>query len=92
MAKENVQKFFNEVSTNKKLEEQLNEISEKSSGEIKVKAEAVVALAKEAGFEFTAEEFAEYIKTPQTELNDNELNSVRGGGRIIILEPKTYVV
>ena len=79
MAKENVQKFFNEISKNKKLENQFNAISEKSSGEIKTQAEAIVALAKEAGFEFSSEEFVEYIETTQKELNRNELDSVTGG-------------
>ncbi len=79
MAKETVQKFFDEVSKTKGMEQQLNVILEKSPSEIKAQAEAAVALAKEADFEFTTEEFVEYIETACKELNDNELDSVTGG-------------
>ena len=83
MAKENVKKFFEEVSKNADLQKQLKAATEKQEAEIakavKAQAEAVVKLAKEAGFEFTADEFLSAGAPEGSKLDMSELDAVAGG-------------
>ena len=83
MAKENVKKFFEEVSKNKDLQKQLKAATEKNEAEIakavKAQAEAVVSVAKGAGFEFTADEFLSAGAPKDSKLDMDELDAVAGG-------------
>ena len=60
MAKENVKKFFEEVSKSEDLQERLKAATEKQEAEIakavKAQAEVVAELAKSEGFDFSADE------------------------------------
>ena len=83
MAKENVKKFFEELSKNADLQKQLKAATEKSSAEIakdvKAQAEAVVEVAKKAGFDFTADELLSAGAPDGKKLDMNELDAVAGG-------------
>ena len=83
MAKENVKKFFEEVSKNEGLQKQLKEATEKPSAEVQKALEAqsaaVVEVAKKAGFDFTAQEMLEQAAGNQ-KLDQGELDAVAGGG------------
>ncbi|MCR5045817.1 MAG: Nif11-like leader peptide family natural product precursor [Treponema sp.] len=85
MAKENVKKFFEEVSKNADLQKQLKAATEKNEAEIakavKAQAEAVVSVAKGAGFDFTADEFLTAGAPKDSKLDMNELDAVAGGKR-----------
>jgi predicted ribosomally synthesized peptide with nif11-like leader len=83
MAKENVKKFFEEVSKNEDLQKQLKAATEKSSAEIakdvKAQAEAVVEVAKKAGFDFSADDLLSAGASEDSKLDMNELDAVAGG-------------
>ena len=83
MAKENVKKFFEEVSKNADLQKQLKAATEKNEAEIakavKAQAEAVVSVAKGAGFDFSADEFLSAGASGDKKLDMNELDAVAGG-------------
>ena len=83
MAKENVKKFFEEVSKNADLQKQLNEATKANEAEIakavKAQAEAVASVAKKAGFDFTAEDFLSAGAPDNSKLDMNELDAVAGG-------------
>ena len=85
MAKENVKKFFDEVSKSEDLQKQLKAATEKNEAEVakavKAQAEAVVSVAKGAGFDFTAEEFLSAGVPEGSKLDMNELDAVAGGKR-----------
>jgi predicted ribosomally synthesized peptide with nif11-like leader len=85
MAKENVKKFFEEVSKNEDLQKQLKEATEKNEAEIakavKAQTEAVVSLAKGAGFDFTADELLSASAPKDSKLDMNELDAVAGGAK-----------
>ena len=68
MALENVQKFMKKFAANKSLQEQLK-------GK---KAEEVVALAAEMGFDFTKEELEDFAKSIE-ELSPDQLDRAAGG-------------
>ncbi|MBQ4014141.1 MAG: Nif11-like leader peptide family natural product precursor, partial [Treponema sp.] len=84
MSKENVKKFFEEVSKNEDLQKQLKAVTEKSEAEIakdvKAQVQAVVSVAKGAGFDFTADEFLTAGAPKDSKLDMNELDAVAGGG------------
>ena len=85
MAKENVKKFFDELSKNEDLQKQLKAATEKNEAEIakaiKAQAETVVEVAKKAGFDFTADEFLASGASTDEKLDMNELDAVAGGKR-----------
>ena len=82
MVNENVKKFFEEVSKNEDLQNQLKAATEKQEAEIakavKAQAEAVVEVAKKAGFDFTPQEMLEQASGDK-KLDINELDAVAGG-------------
>ena len=86
MAKENVKKFFEEVSKNADLQKQLTAATEKNEAEIakavKEQAEAVASVAKGAGFDFTAEELIAVAMPEGGQLDQSELDAVAGGYRL----------
>ena len=86
MAKENVKKFFEEVSKNEDLQKQLKAATEKEEAEIakivSAQAEAAVKVAKEAGFDFTAEELIAVAMPEGGQLDQSELDAVAGGYRL----------
>ncbi len=83
MAKENVKKFFEEVSKSEDLQKQLKAATEKYEAEIakdvKAQAEAIASVAKGAGFDFTAEDFLSAGAPEGRKLDMNELDAVAGG-------------
>ena len=83
MAKENVKKFFEEASKNEDLQKQLKAATEKQEAEIakavKAQAEAVVEVAKKAGFDFSADEFLSAGASDGKKLDMDELDAVAGG-------------
>lgn len=83
MAKENVKKFFEEVSKNEDLKKQLKAATEKSSAEIakdvKAQVQAVVEVAKKAGFDFSADDLLSAGASEGSKLDMNELDAVAGG-------------
>jgi predicted ribosomally synthesized peptide with nif11-like leader len=66
MSEEQLKAFLEAVTANEGLQEQLKAAAD---------ADAVVALAKAAGFEISAEE----LRRAQAELSDEELQLVAGG-------------
>jgi len=83
MAKENVKKFFEEVSKNEDLQKQLKAATEKYEAEIakdvKAQVQAIASVAKGAGFDFTAEDFLSAGAPEGRKLDMNELDAVAGG-------------
>ena len=67
MSEEQLKAFLEKVKGDTSLQEKL-----KAAGD----ADAVVAIAKDAGFMITAEE----LKNAQAEVSDEELEGVAGGG------------
>ena len=92
MAKENIKKFFEEVSKNAELKKQLKAATEKNDAEIEkalnAQAEAVVSVAKGAGFDFTAKELFESTMLNNGKLDEGELDNVAGGvGGVLLTGP-----
>ena len=84
MAKENIQKFFEAASKNEDLQKQVSKITDGSEFEtVKAQVEAMAKLAKEAGFDFTAEEFMELVSQSDKKINIDELDAVAGGGGFV---------
>ena len=83
MSKENVKKFFEEVSKNEDLQKQLKAATEKQKAEIakalKAQAEAIAEVAKKAGFDFSADELFSETTFDDSRLNLNDLDAVAGG-------------
>ena len=85
MAKENVRKFYEEVSKNKELQKKLMEVQKNYSGNKEdrdsVVKECVIPIAKEAGYDFTAEEVLAVDKENalQQNISEEELENVSGG-------------
>jgi len=73
MSKENVAKFKDEFQKSPELQQKFKEAKN---------VEALVALAKAEGFDFTKEEFMELGKEAMQsrKLSDDELDKVSGGG------------
>ena len=67
MSEEQLNAFLEKVKADTNLQERLNAASD---------ADAVVAIAKAAGFVISAEE----LKRAQTELSEEELEGLAGGG------------
>ena len=67
MSEEQLKAFLQAVKTDEAIQEKLNAAED---------ADAVVALAKEAGFLISAEE----LKVVQGEISEEELEGVAGGG------------
>ena len=74
MSEEQLKAFLEEVKGDTSLQEKL-----KAAGD----ADAVVAIAKDAGFMITAEE----LKNAQAEVSDEELEGAAGGQRLRGCEP-----
>ncbi len=80
---ENIKLFFEKIQADAKLQEKLKALQEKTQEET---VDAVVALAKESGYEVTREDLMEYMKAAgkavneNAELEDAELDAVAGGG------------
>lgn len=84
MAKENIQKFYEQLSKSKELQEKILKAQEKCSGDEGrdvILKETVLPLAKETGLEFTEEELKEYERSKITEkgISEEELENVSGG-------------
>lgn len=79
MAIENVNKFFEEVSKNEKLMDEVKSIGNNPDTDSEKKAEKIVELAKKTGYVFTVEEFFNQTNSLSETLNDEELDSVAGG-------------
>lgn len=83
MSKENVKKFYEELTNNKELQKKVAELSKKYEGEKPtediIMAETV-SLAKAVGFKLTVEEVKEYIDGQKRQsLTDDELDAATGG-------------
>ena len=68
MSEEQLKAFLEKVKTDASLQEKLKAA---------VDADAVTAIAKEAGFSISTDD----LKNAQSELSDEELEGVAGGGR-----------
>ena len=73
---ENLKKFLDMLASDKELEAKALACNE--LGEEKGK-EAMLALAKECGFELSAADFEEKAESTSRELDDDELDAVAGG-------------
>ena len=86
MAKENVKKFLEELSTNKELQEKFMEAQKgyeaEGKGEEEIFEDIVLPIAKEAGFEFTVSEYHIVQREAMAEkgISEEELENVSGGG------------
>lgn len=83
MAKENVTKFYEELAKNEKLQNELKAAAEKAQLNLAEKgnkqAECIIAIAKNAGFDFTTEELLDESEVLSKKLTENELDNVAGG-------------
>lgn len=83
MRVENIKLFYKEVESNEVLQEKLKDLQMASEKE---RMTQLIHIAKEAGFEFSADELKAYIEEVITkgqengELDDDELDQVSGGG------------
>ena len=90
MAKENVKKFLEELSTNKELQEKFMaaqkgyEVEGKSEEDIF--SDIVLPIAKEAGFEFTDSEYRAIQRDVMAEkgMSEEELENVSGGWSVCV--------
>ena len=86
MAKENVKKFLEELSTNKELQEKFMAAQKgyeaEGKGEEEIFEDIVLPIAKEAGFEFTDSEYRAIQRDVMAEkgISEEELENVSGGG------------
>ncbi len=81
---ENVKRFLEKVQTDAALQEKLKAMQGKPQVEV---ITAIMALAKENGFEITKEDLQKYVEAAAKasaaqngELNEAELDAVAGGG------------
>jgi predicted ribosomally synthesized peptide with nif11-like leader len=85
MSKADIERFNNDVKTNKELQE-----------EVKAKATSIrslVEVAKAKGYDFSVEEVKEYARAQGKELSDEQLDAVTGGRiPIIIVLPVTVLI
>ena len=85
MAKENVKKFLEELSTNKELQEKFMEAQKgykaEGKGEEEIFEDIVLPIAKEAGYEFTMSEYKNAQREAMAEkgISEEELENVSGG-------------
>ncbi len=73
--------FLDAVSNNEELKGKVNEINKKEEEELKGHIAEYIALAKEAGIDLTEEDFRQ---DNSTEMSDEELQAVAGGGLCIV--------
>ena len=73
MSEEQLKAFLEKIKTDASLQEKLKAAAN---------ADAVTAIAKEAGFSISADD----LKNAQSELSDEELEGVAGGGTASIFE------
>ena len=93
MAIANVKAFYEALQSNTELQEKVNAADAAYNGDATDKAAAVAAIlipaAKEAGFDFTAEELLEFEKAAaqksDDEISEDELEAVAGGVAICLL-------
>jgi predicted ribosomally synthesized peptide with nif11-like leader len=87
MSNEKVLSFLNECKVDHELQEKLTKVAPEDK-------EGLIKIANEAGYGFTAEEWAEYEKTlraKKDELTEDELDNVSGGGFFGLTQcPKGY--
>ena len=69
MSKENLMKFYEQASVDSVLGQRLSELKEEHK-------KAIIALAKEIGFELTARDFEAEAEA----LTDDEIAKITGGG------------
>ena len=90
MAKENVKKFYEKLANDKALREKLAKAQESYTGDLNDRQTIVetvfLPIAKEAGFDFTAEELkaAERELVEEKGISEEELENVSGGGGLCI--------
>ena len=91
MALEAVKAFYKELEANEELQKKIaaaDAAYNGDTGDKKAAVEAIVLpIAKEAGFDFTAEEMleAETAVNSEGEFTEDELEAVAGGGWCLIL-------
>ncbi len=83
MSVENVTLFMEQVKSNDELQRKLNTADKAYNGVAEMDAivtDVILPIAKQAGFDFSVEEFLNYQKnTTSSELTDDELETVAGG-------------
>jgi len=82
-----VTQFLEELNSNEKLQQQLNEHLDIKSGETeesdKLKEQIlhqITDFAKDQGYDFSADEYQTTLKSMQEELSEEELEKIAGGG------------
>ena len=92
MALENVKAFYKELEANQELQKKIAAADAAYNGDTEDKKAAVEAIilpiAKEVGFDFTAEELISFKPSAQNEdceFTEDELEAVAGGGWCLIL-------
>jgi predicted ribosomally synthesized peptide with nif11-like leader len=86
MSNEKILSFLNECKVNRELQEKLMKLSPED-------ADGLIEIANEAGYGFTAEEWAEYqnMRSKKSELTEDDLDKVSGGGFFGLTScPKEY--
>jgi len=81
MSAESMEKFVQQVSSDKGVAEQLNAALAGKEGDDAV--EGIVAFANEAGFEVDAEDVVRLGAAREGELSDDQLDAVAGGWTLI---------
>ena len=85
MAKENVKKFYDEISKNKELQEKFVAVQKgyepEGKSEEEIFEDIVLPIVKEAGYEFTMSEYREAQRDAMAEkgISEEELENVSGG-------------
>ena len=91
MAKENVKKFYEEFTANKELQEKFIEVQKgyeaKEKREEEILEDIVLPIAKEAGYEFTMDEYRAVQRDAMVEkgISEEELENVSGGGGCCVI-------
>lgn len=81
MSKEDVQRFYESMAKDEALQKKfmvLNEIPAEAQNDDAITGQ-FIALAREAGFDFTPEELKEYSESQKGALSNEELAAVTGG-------------
>ena len=82
MSIESARNFFKLIESNKEVAEKMHvmkNLLERDDVADEIVINKIILLAKEHGFDFTADEFVEYCSSYITELSDEELLNVSGG-------------
>ena len=77
MSEEQLKAFWEAVQADTSLQEKLRATTD---------ADSIVSIAKEAGFEISADE----VKEAQSELSDEQLDGVAGGFTVRVSGPDNY--